>query len=272
MGSEYKPKIPYFNPDTSYLRLLPPHTGRQSSDQSVREKFMRLATASARQQMRARRPNSLLSDGTLRMPVKLITYHVAMESRPPLQIDMSGPTATTYSPRNKPLYETNAPAYSFGRKDAEKAGGGRKAWSKLWIRSHTPFTQKTEYELRWPSGSQYEQKSTLGPKQASKPEFPSHSIGVRRNFQSMIARKAEMPAANQYEPDLAKRQVMSRAPAFSMGCKLPNKTWVKTPNVPAPNVYSLQSSLNVAKRSHPAFTMCVQRRSKRHDIGPFATL
>ena len=42
-----------------------------------------------------------------------------MESRPPLRIDMSGPTPTTYSPRNKPLYETNAPAYSFGRKDPE---------------------------------------------------------------------------------------------------------------------------------------------------------
>ena len=56
-------------------------------------------------------------------PISILTvtaYHVAMESRPPLQIDMSGPTATTYSPRNKPLYETNAPAYSFGRKDAEK--------------------------------------------------------------------------------------------------------------------------------------------------------
>ena len=42
-----------------------------------------------------------------------------MESRPPLPIDMSGPTPTTYSPRNKPLYETNSPAYSFGRKDPE---------------------------------------------------------------------------------------------------------------------------------------------------------
>ena len=49
----------------------------------------------------------------------LSAWHVAMESRPPLRIDMSGPTPTTYSPRNKPLYETNAPAYSFGRKDPE---------------------------------------------------------------------------------------------------------------------------------------------------------
>ena len=49
----------------------------------------------------------------------VLAWHVAMESRPPLRIDMSGPTPTTYSPRNKPLYETNAPAYSFGRKDPE---------------------------------------------------------------------------------------------------------------------------------------------------------
>ena len=51
---------------------------------------------------------------------EISAWHEAMESRPPLRIDMSGPTPTSYSPRNKPLYETNAPAYSFGRKEAPK--------------------------------------------------------------------------------------------------------------------------------------------------------
>jgi len=82
-------------------------------------------------------PARLLTELALSLPIKLSVrwcfaravcdqililsaWHEAMESRPPLRIDMSGPSPTTYSPRNKPLYETNAPAFSFGRKETEK--------------------------------------------------------------------------------------------------------------------------------------------------------
>ena len=39
-----------------------------------------------------------------------------MESRPPLRIDMEGPGPCSYSPRNRPLNETNSPAWTFGAK------------------------------------------------------------------------------------------------------------------------------------------------------------
>lgn len=45
---------------------------------------------------------------------KVITWGEAINARPPLRIDMEGPTPCTYSPRIKPLQETNAPAFSFG--------------------------------------------------------------------------------------------------------------------------------------------------------------
>nr|CAB3260714.1 uncharacterized protein LOC100175702 [Phallusia mammillata] len=264
--SGYKPRSPCFHPDPNYKRWISPQATRQF-DPGTQQRIMRMATVSAR-----RRPSSMFSDESLRMPGKLITWHEAMENRPPLRIDMSGPSPTTYSPRNKPLYETNAPAYSFGRKESEKEGSGQKAWSKLWFRSHSPFTHKTNYELRWPTAPHYQQKSMLGPKQACRPGFPSHSIGVRHNLQLVAKGKEEIPASNQYEPELARRHVTRRAPAFSMGCKLPNKIWVKSPNFPAPNMYNPKSSLRSVRPTHPAFTMCVERRFKRHDVGPFATL
>ncbi|KAK2150623.1 hypothetical protein LSH36_398g02011 [Paralvinella palmiformis] len=51
-----------------------------------------------------------------RKPRKTITWDEATNARPPLRIDMDGPGPCSYSPRNKPLYETNAPSWSFGRK------------------------------------------------------------------------------------------------------------------------------------------------------------
>lgn len=259
-------------PDINYMRWGSSQLGRRAADPRETDRFIRLATASARQRARNEKLGSMLSDGTLRMPGKLVTWHVATESRPPLRIDMSGPTPTTYSPRNKPLYETNAPAFSFGRKDPEIKGSGRRAWAKLWFRSHSPFTHKTNYELNWPTPPHYEQKSTLGPKQTSKPEFPSHSIGVRQNLQVVASLKPDIPASNQYEPDLAKRVVMTRAPAYTMGSKLPAKYWVNTPNVPAPNAYNPRLAIRAIKPTRPAYTMCGQRRIKRHDVGPFCTL
>ena len=50
--------------------------------------------------------------------------HVALDqcinSRPPLPFDLDGPGPWHYSPRNKPLYETNAPEYSMGCKFYER--------------------------------------------------------------------------------------------------------------------------------------------------------
>uniref|UniRef100_H2Z3P0 Uncharacterized protein n=1 Tax=Ciona savignyi TaxID=51511 RepID=H2Z3P0_CIOSA len=271
--SGYKPKSPCFHPDPNYNRWISSQASRESDQYTQNQRYTRLATVSARHRVRyPKRPSSLLSDCSHVIPGKLITWHDAMESRPPLRIDMSGPTPTTYSPRNKPLYETNAPAYSFGMKETEKTGSGQKAWSKLWFRSHSPFTYKTNYELTWPTAPQYTHKSTLGPRQACRPEFPSHSIGVRHNLQLVAKGSEELPAANQYEPELAGRHVMKRAPAFSMGCKFSSNVWVKTLNVPAPDMYNPKKSVRCSKPSHPAFTMCVERRAKRHDIGPFSTL
>ena len=52
--------------------------------------------------------------------------------------------------------------------------------------------------------------------------------GVRQNLQVVASLKPDIPASNQYEPNLAKRLVTTRAPAYTMGSKLPAKYWVST--------------------------------------------
>ena len=55
-------------------------------------------------------------------PSKVITWDEATEARPPLRIDMEGPGPTNYSPRIKPLMETNSPAWTFGGKCQPEKG------------------------------------------------------------------------------------------------------------------------------------------------------
>ena len=53
---------------------------------------------------------------------KVVSYDEAINARPPLRIDMEGPTACTYTPVAKPLGETNSPAWSFGRRTFVEKG------------------------------------------------------------------------------------------------------------------------------------------------------
>ncbi|XP_039257481.1 protein STPG3-like [Styela clava] len=248
--------------------------GRYSTELPSQQKFVRLSTVSARNSLRHPRTFYQPIQSEIDYPRRNISWYEATESRPPLRIDMSGPSPTTYSPCNKPLYETNAPAYSFGRKEIEKAGSGQKAWGKLWFRSHSPFTFKTNYELHWPSPFHYQHKSTLGPKQVNKPAFPSHSIGTPTSLQppKHKARMTVQPVPTIYYPEVVALSRMRRAPAHTMGSKLQNRNWTPIMDVPAPNMYNPLKSILITKPTQPAYTVCGFRKDKRHDVGPFFTL
>lgn len=53
---------------------------------------------------------------SLSMTSKVIRWDEANQARPPLPVDLEGPGPLDYAQDSKPLRETNAPAYSFGRK------------------------------------------------------------------------------------------------------------------------------------------------------------
>ena len=60
-----------------------------------------------------------------RKPHKVVTWDEATNARPPLRIDLDGPSMCSYSPNNKPLNETNSPVWSFGRRTYVEKGASR---------------------------------------------------------------------------------------------------------------------------------------------------
>merc|ERR1712226_666156 len=77
---------------------------------------------------------------------KVVSWDQANNARPPLRVDMDGPTPWSYSPMVKPLKETNAPAWSFGKRSfVEKKGGSRKSWEKSWFHTDDVWKMKTDF-------------------------------------------------------------------------------------------------------------------------------
>eukprot|EP00058_Branchiostoma_floridae_P004074 XP_002589562.1 hypothetical protein BRAFLDRAFT_81519 [Branchiostoma floridae] len=184
------------------------------------------------------------------------TWDKAMESRPPLQVDMDGPGPTSYRPRNKPLYETNAPSFTFGRKSPPRNGGGRTAWATPWMQSESGFTKKTNFEKTWPTPVHYPNKheklALVGKRQVHLPTYPQFSLGARREF--VLSKKGSNfePSPNEYNISSAKVVVLPKAPSFSATPRR-GTLWEKKSETPGPGTYS--PSTGWTKRHNPAFTM-----------------
>merc|ERR1712048_725566 len=115
---------------------------------------------------------------TTRKNDKIITWKEAInESRPPLRIDMSGPTPMEYnvSSNNYKIHKSS-PAYSFGRKCiniATSADG----------KSVNPFLLNTESgSVMKPSPAAYNPSQAIGHGQSSFPSAPAFSIGPAREL------------------------------------------------------------------------------------------
>ncbi|XP_072045487.1 uncharacterized protein [Amphiura filiformis] len=205
---------------------------------------------------------------------KVVTLDQCINSRPPLPFDLDGPGPCHYSPRNKPLYETNAPEYSMGCKFYERDGGGRTAWAKSWFNSPDNFTRKVRWEKRWPSPNNYSSRSPiLGRPQASVKSYPSFSIGIRSDF-SINKRGSEIePAPCQYNREKADHLVMRSAPSFSMAHRHEKTTLGKIiESTPSPTAYRPAFKHMSSHVHYPSFTIRGVRKQKIHALGPHSTL
>ncbi|XP_045188866.2 uncharacterized protein LOC123546554 [Mercenaria mercenaria] len=207
-------------------------------------------------------------------PKKVITWDEAMESRPPLRIDMEGPGPTNYSPRNRPLNETNSPAWTFGSKCfIEKAGSGsRTSWEKTWFQNPEVWTSKVDFynDSAWPTPTHYRHRPALGPRQRTMIEAPSFTIGTRRETTFSKAGSEKEPSPVDYDKDVADKIVLKKAPAFSHQFRREGTVvWSSKEKVPGPGSYSPKFSYN--KPHCPAFTIRSLRREKSHVLGPFST-
>ncbi|XP_072176512.1 uncharacterized protein [Diadema setosum] len=205
---------------------------------------------------------------------KVLTLDECINSRPPMPFDLDGPGPWSYSPRNKPLYEDNAPEYSFGMKFPERGGGGRTAYAKTWFNSPNNFTNKTRFERRWPSPNNYGAgKSLLGRRIADKRTFPAFSIGVKSQFSISKRGSEHEPGPDQYQRQRSDPLIFRSAPSFSMGTRLDRVRLFGQPEItPAPNYYNPHVTYTSMKTSYPAFTIRGVRKPKNHALGPHATL
>lgn len=206
---------------------------------------------------------------------KVLTWDEATNSRPPLRIDMEGPTPWSYSPQNKPLHETNAPSWSFGRKTyVEKAGGSRTSWEKTWFQSGHIWHQKADFhsERTWPSPPSYTQPPSLGPRQVTNTAFPAFSIGIRRIEGLNKKGSSDEPSPNDYESWRSDGVLAKRAPSFTHGLRRGGTVlWPSSEgyNTPGPGAY--MPDLRSSRHHKPAYTIRGIRRDKVHELGPFAT-
>ncbi|KAL3871496.1 hypothetical protein ACJMK2_039490 [Sinanodonta woodiana] len=205
-------------------------------------------------------------------PRKVITLNEATESRPPLRVDMDGPGPWTYSPRNKPLNETNSPSWTFGAKtQPEKDGGSRTSWEKTWFQSPEVWSNKVDFhsDAAWPTPTQYKQRPTLGPRQRTMPESPSYTIGVRKELSLVKSGADKEPSPVDYDRDKADVIVMKRGPAFSHQFRREGTlVWSSKDKTPGPGAYN--PTMNFSKPHNPAFTIRSLRREKSHILGPFS--
>eukprot|EP00118_Oscarella_pearsei_P018037 m.182223 g.182223 ORF g.182223 m.182223 type:complete len:157 (+) comp39289_c2_seq3:926-1396(+) len=77
---------------------------------------------------------------------KIMGIDECMESRPPIRIDLSGPTPCTYSLPDKTPIRRSLPAYSIGQRPTCKEGGGRRAWTTEFFANENVWTRKCDFE------------------------------------------------------------------------------------------------------------------------------
>lgn len=183
-----------------------------------------------------------------------------LQSRPPLQLDLTGPKPTTYDPPGNLPWAMKSPSYTMRPKtQPEKAkGGDRVAWSKQWIASTDIWTYRANFDSRhkWPSPAHYTARTTVGSPQLFLHQAPCHSFGKRRELCLNKKGSEDEPAPNQYN-NKAKDKLMSKSPSYTIqqGRRGGAVFWMAREPVPGPGSYNPRVFCTSRKRCAPAFTI-----------------
>eukprot|EP00794_Sanderia_malayensis_P015867 gene15867-17465_t len=204
---------------------------------------MRIATVSVRRRSNESSNAKLHKDADLVLP----GLKDCIQSRPPINQTLSGPTVFTYSPPKDRPEMTTFPAYTFRPKtQANKVGGDRTSWGKEWFAHNYVWLMKADFDprIKWPSPAQYDIKSTVGTSQPIFPRTPSHVFGQKQG--SVFARKGveDEPAPNAYEHQRSKARTMKSELSFTIaqGRKKGTVLWGKRESVPGPGSYETTES------------------------------
>lgn len=276
-------RFPSLKPNTAHIARLPSPRGNRGQNtprlhiltRALPTKMVKMSkiSMSARARVSTSHPSNYVLNP--RRPQKVVTLDQALSARPPLRLDMEGPTPCSYTPSTKPLSETNSPQWSFGQKTFnEKAGGGRTSWEKTWFQSPHVWLQKADFyqDNRWPNPNQYQSQPAMGPYHPVAKAGVSHSIGIRRTISINKKGSNTEPAPNEYDKEISDLTTRKRAPAYSHSLRR-NGTilWSVGESLdnPGPGTYSPQTTF--VQPHKPSFTIQGIRREKSHYLGPYAS-
>ncbi|KAJ7360291.1 hypothetical protein OS493_016921 [Desmophyllum pertusum] len=184
-----------------------------------------------------------------------------LQSRPPMQLDLTGPKPTSYDPPASMPWETSSPSYTMRPKTQPEKdkGGDRVAWSKQWFASPDIWTFRANFDCRytWPSPAHYSSRATVGSPQFTLPQSPSHTFGKKGEFRISKMGAEDEPAPNQYNYNKGKEKSMNKSPSYTIqqGRRGGAVFWMAREPVPGPGSYNPRVYRTSSKRCAPAFTM-----------------
>lgn len=188
-----------------------------------------------------------------------------MQSRPPINPELSGPSIFSYDPPKDRPEMTNFPAFTFRPKtQSDRAGGERTAWEKEWFSHNYVWLQKADFDprVKWPSPAHYNMKSTVGGSQPIFPQTPAHCFGRREEI--LFTRKGieDEPAPNAYRQERGKDRTMRSPFSFTIpqGRKGGTTLWRKRESVPGPGSYETTKEYKSIKPRSAAFSFSVTPR------------
>jgi len=180
-------------------------------------------------------------------------------ARPPMDMDLQGPSVYSYNiPKDKPDM-TSFPAYTFGSKsEPDRDGGDRTAWGKEWFSHNYVWLQRTDYDPRvsWPSPAHYDLPSSVGATGAPYYQSPAHSIGKRRAFSLVRKGLENEPAPTAYNYGVCKDRTMSKSSSYTIpqGRRRGTVLWSKRECVPGPGSYEAIVESKCIKPRSAAFS------------------
>lgn len=188
------------------------------------------------------------------------------QTRPFMTLNLDVPSPTAYNPPTNPPNMNNFPAYTMRPKTyPEKVGGDRVSWGKEWFSNGNGWSIRTNFNPgnKWPSPSDHVPRPTIGWRQVTLPQAPSHSIGTRKEF-TLVSKDAEsFPSPCSYDRSQSQNKVLTKSPSFTIQQGRRQGTFPFIQNKgssPGPGSYNPNIFKTSSKVRRPAFTIAKSPR------------
>lgn len=243
------------SPDLSEHVLQQRTHGPPYLKNKLRPKTLKIATVTVNKRNPSIALKKVLNNKTS-PPLPGLKY--CLDSRPPINPELSGPTIFSYDPPNDLPHMTSFPSYTLRPKtQSDRTGGERTAWGKEWFTHNYVWLQKADFNprIKWPSPAHYSIDSSFGNDNTVYPRSSSHTFTKRGKFTFTKKGIEDEPAPNSYKQDLGKDRTMTRQTCFTIpqGRRKGTVLWNTKESVPGPGSYETNREFKISKPKIAAF-------------------